>query len=143
MSHALFVLLFYCSVVTLHEPSFGQNIPSLPEHFLIVPIGQVIQALPLFPGGAGLGELGFGQLYSWLDCAVALGVLGSLVQRVVSWVLGLLGYVVYLNMRSAIPSVLPRPATRAGSAAGRDSHTFSSKHTNGDDAASRSVAASA
>jgi hypothetical protein len=29
------------------------------QHFLIVPIGMV----PLFPGGAGIDELGFGGLY--------------------------------------------------------------------------------
>ena len=28
------------------------------QHFLIVPIGLVMHAVPLFPGGAGIGEVG-------------------------------------------------------------------------------------
>src|SRR5262249_46593145 len=61
IGHVGFVLTFYFSARTLWDES--QKIPSLVEHFLIVPIGMVIQAIPLFPGGAGIGELGFGSLY--------------------------------------------------------------------------------
>lgn len=103
-----FVLTFYFSVLTLWDG--GQKIPGLVEHFLLVPIGLVIQAIPLFPGGAGVGELGFGGLYRLVGCAAAIGVLGSLVQRVISWGLGLLGYVVYLRMR---PALQPQPETTA------------------------------
>lgn len=102
VGHVGFVFLFYCSVLTLWQPDSGQAIPTLAQHFLIVPIGLVIQAAPFFPGGAGIGELGFGLLYEWLGCSEAGGVLGSLVQRIINWTLGLLGGLMYLRMRSSI-----------------------------------------
>jgi uncharacterized membrane protein YbhN (UPF0104 family) len=113
VGQVFFVLLFYCSVRTLWDPNSGQEIPSLLQHFLLVPIGLVIQAMPLFPGGAGIGELGFGKLYQWVGCSEASGVLGSLVQRVVNWVLGLFGYVVYRRMRPALRPPAEEPAALA------------------------------
>jgi uncharacterized protein (TIRG00374 family) len=104
VGHVGFVLLFYFSALTLFSPDSGQTVPTLIQHFLIVPIGMVISAVPLFPGGAGIGEAGFGGLYGWLGCTAAAGVLGSLVQRVVNWGIGLLGGLVYLRMRSTIPA---------------------------------------
>jgi uncharacterized protein (TIRG00374 family) len=104
-ANVAFVLLFYFSVLALWDPSSGQTIPSLGEHFLIVPVGLVIQTVPLFPGGAGVGEFGFGKLYEWLGCSVACGVLGSLMQRVVSWVLAGLAYLLYARLRTPTESV--------------------------------------
>jgi uncharacterized membrane protein YbhN (UPF0104 family) len=69
-----------------------------------VPIGLVINAMPLFPGGAGIGELGFGGLYQLLGYPKAGGILGSLVQRVINWVMGVMGYLIYLRMRATIPA---------------------------------------
>jgi uncharacterized protein (TIRG00374 family) len=107
-----FVLSFYFSALTLWDATdSAQKIPSLAEHFLLVPIGLVIEAMPLFPGGAGIGELGFGELYKWLGASVASGVLGSLVYRMVKWVLGAVGYIIYLQMRSSL--VAERPAALA------------------------------
>jgi uncharacterized membrane protein YbhN (UPF0104 family) len=96
-----FVLLFYYSMLTLYDPASGEKVPDLMQHFLIVPIGLVIQAVPLFPGGAGIGEYGFGILYHWLGKSEAAGVLGSLIQRVITWVYGLMGYVIYRRMHLA------------------------------------------
>jgi uncharacterized protein (TIRG00374 family) len=104
IGHVGFVFLFYFAALTLWDPGSGQKIPTLTQHFLIVPIGLVISAMPFFPGGAGIGELGFGLLYEWLGCSEASGVLASLVQRVIMWVLGLLGYLVYLRMRGTLPA---------------------------------------
>ncbi len=108
VGHVGFVFLFYFAMLTLWQPSSEEPIPTLAQHFLIVPIGLVIQAAPFFPGGAGIGELGFGLLYQWLGCSEASGVLGSLVQRVVNWTLGLLGGLIYLRMRAALKSALRR-----------------------------------
>ncbi len=108
VGHVGFVFLFYCAVLTLWQPDSGEEIPTLAQHFLIVPIGLVIQAAPFFPGGAGIGELGFGLLYQWLGCSEASGVLGSLVQRVINWTLGLFGGLMYLRMRAALQSALSR-----------------------------------
>jgi uncharacterized membrane protein YbhN (UPF0104 family) len=95
-----FVLTFYLSVLTLREP--GQVVPNWQEHFLIIPIGMVIQAIPGFPGGLGIGEAGFGGLYKLLGCEYSLGVLGSLVQRVIAWIIAGGGYLVYLRMKPAL-----------------------------------------
>ncbi len=102
VGHVFFVLLFYFSVRTLCEP--GDDLPTLIQHFLIVPIGLVIQAIPLFPGGAGIGEFGFGALYSWLGKPPAKGVVGSLVQRVIVWIMGIVGYLVYHRIKGTIPA---------------------------------------
>lgn len=106
IGHIGFVLYFYCSALVLWDAGDpAQRIPTLAQHFLLVPIGLVIQALPLFPGGAGIGELGFGVLYGWLGASVACGVLGSLVFRVLQWVLGIFGYFVYRHLRTDIPVI--------------------------------------
>jgi len=77
-------------------------LPTLTQHFLLVPIGLVIMAMPLFPGGAGIGELGFGLLYGWFGYPSANGVLCSLVQRVLSWVIGLVGGGLSTRMRPSL-----------------------------------------
>jgi uncharacterized membrane protein YbhN (UPF0104 family) len=104
IGHVGFVLTFYFSARTLWD---ADQIPALYEHFLIVPIGMIIQAAPLFPGGAGIGEAGYGWLYQLLDYPVRSGILASLVQRVIYWVLGLAGYLVYLRMK---PDLQPTDA---------------------------------
>jgi uncharacterized protein (TIRG00374 family) len=102
IGHVGFVFAFYFSARTLYASS---EIPTLAEHFLLVPIGLVIQAAPLFPGGAGIGELGYGSLYQLFGCAAACGILGSLIYRVVGWILGAFGYIVYLRMRPTLRAV--------------------------------------
>jgi uncharacterized membrane protein YbhN (UPF0104 family) len=104
-----FVCAFYCCALALWDGDPANPLPSLTQHFLLVPIGLIIMAVPLFPGGAGIGELGFGLLYEWFGYAAANGILGTLVQRVISWVLGLAGYAVYARMRAGrrVPGTLP------------------------------------
>jgi uncharacterized membrane protein YbhN (UPF0104 family) len=96
-----FVVAFYCFANVLWSPELGP-IPTLTQHFLLVPIGLVMQAVVPLPGGAGVGEWGFGALYLLFGGAEANGVLGSLVQRVFCWVLGLVGYVVYLWVKPGL-----------------------------------------
>ncbi|MFO0927902.1 MAG: lysylphosphatidylglycerol synthase transmembrane domain-containing protein [Gemmataceae bacterium] len=106
VGHVGFVVAFYCCARALWSPELGA-LPSLADHFLFVPIGMVMQALIPTPGGAGAGEWGFAALYLLFGAAEANGVLASLVQRVFSWLLGLVGYAVYAGMRPASAS---RPA---------------------------------
>jgi len=102
IGHVGFVLTYYFSARTLWGP---EQLPSCQDHFLIVPVGMVIQAVPLFPGGAGIGEAGYGWLYQLLDYPPRSGVLASLVQRMIYWVLGLGGYLVYLRMKPALQPI--------------------------------------
>jgi uncharacterized membrane protein YbhN (UPF0104 family) len=109
VGHVGFVLTFYFASRTLSAPAV---IPSLGAHFLVVPVGMAIQAGFPAPGGVGGGEAGFGWLYKAVGYGFAAGVLGSLVQRVISWVIGLGGYLVYLRMRPSL-----RPVTEDAAAA--------------------------
>ena len=54
-------------------------------------------AVPL-PGGIGASEYGFGKLFGWFGCPEPNGILASLVQRVVTWTIGLLGYLIVVGM---------------------------------------------
>jgi len=108
-----FVLTFYFAVRTLAEPTL--RIPTVQEHFLVIPIGLVIQALPGLPGGLGLGEWGFGAMYDRMNCSPPLGVLGSLVQRVIFWILGLIGYLIYLRMKPSLVQGTERSPEVTGS----------------------------
>jgi uncharacterized protein (TIRG00374 family) len=104
-----FVTAFYCAANALWSPELGP-VPSLIQHFLLVPLGLVMQALVPTPGGAGGGEWGFAALFVLFGAAEANGVLASLVQRVFSWVLGVAGYLVYLWTKPGLPAeVAPAP----------------------------------
>lgn len=96
IGHVGFVLTFYFSARTLSDV---KDIPALRDHFLIVPVGMVMNSIPVFPGGAGIGEAAYGWLYELLGSPPRSGILGSLCQRVIFWVLGLAGYLVYLRMK--------------------------------------------
>ncbi len=111
-----FVVSFYCCARTLSDGA-ASAVPGLVQHFLLVPIGLVIQAVVPVPGGAGAGEFGFGKLYVYFGGAEASGVLGSLVQRVIAWVLGLAGYIVYLRLRAGLPQPVRAPVPAASSEA--------------------------
>jgi glycosyltransferase 2 family protein len=99
VGHLGFVLVFYLSARTLNDSA---TMPSLQAHFLAVPVGMTISAGIPTPGNVGGGEFVYGKLYELLGYAVAAGVLGSLMKRCIDWVLGLVGYVIYLRMKPGL-----------------------------------------
>ncbi len=108
-----FIPAFYYSSVTLTDAGV---VPNLAQNFLFVPIGLVVQAAVPLPGGIGAGEYGFGALFGWFGKDPANGVLSSLVYRVVTLGLSLLGYLVVAWMGgSARTAAKPttNPATPA------------------------------
>jgi uncharacterized membrane protein YbhN (UPF0104 family) len=105
-----FVTAFWSGSQVFWDGAPDNPVPTLAQNFLIVPIVLVIQAVPGFPGGAGIGELGCGALYAVFNCPQANGVLASLVVRLISWVVGVFGYLVYLRMAAA--PVPDRPAAK-------------------------------
>jgi uncharacterized membrane protein YbhN (UPF0104 family) len=109
VGHVGFVFVFWCCANALWSPELGP-IPPLAEHFLLVPIGLVVQALVPTPGGAGGGEWSFSKLYKVFGGSEVNGALGSLVQRVFNWVFGLIGYLVYLRLRATLPAGEAGPA---------------------------------
>jgi uncharacterized protein (TIRG00374 family) len=94
-SHVGFIVAFYCSALVLYDENSGTPLPSLLQHFLLVPIGMVISAAPLFPGGAGITEAGFGGLYELFSCPMQNGTLMALVNRLMMITFGLIGFVIY------------------------------------------------
>jgi hypothetical protein len=108
VGHIGFVVAFYFAARTLTPV---EDIPTLGAHFVIVPVGMTIAAGFPSPGGVGGGEYGFGELYRLAGFGFAAGVLGSLVQRVITWTLGLIGYLVFLRMKPTlqVPNGSPPP----------------------------------
>lgn len=84
---------------------------TFPEHLLIVPVGMTAQALFPLPGGVGGGEAAYGWLYTLLGKAAVGGILGCLVQRVIAWVIGFVGYLAYTQIKKEMPAAPPTEAT--------------------------------
>jgi uncharacterized membrane protein YbhN (UPF0104 family) len=104
-SQVCFVVAFFYAAQVFQNPEEPVSIPTLREHFLLVPVGTAVQALFPSPGGVGGGEAMFGWLYARVDERMgATGVLASLAQRIIVAVLGFLGYMVYLRMRRSLPA---------------------------------------
>jgi uncharacterized protein (TIRG00374 family) len=107
VGHVGFVLTYYFGTLTILGPD---EIPSLEAFFLFVPVVMIVQAVFLLPGGLGATEIGFGWFFSSLGFSPANGVLGSLIQRAIGWALALVGYLIYLRMRSTLVPGEPKTA---------------------------------
>lgn len=115
IGHVGWVLSFYFDVQVFQEPGAPIEIPTLAQHFLIVPIGLTIQALFPAPGGLGGGELGFGWLFDLIGSSQAQGVIGAFTQRLITWALALAGYLIYLNLpRTAAAPMLEKSTEPTG-----------------------------
>ena len=98
VGHLGWVFIFHLCVTSFPEVDAA----TFPEHLLIVPVGMTAQALFPLPGGVGGGEAAYGWLYTLLGKAAIGGILGCLVQRVIAWSIGLIGYVVYTRMKKEV-----------------------------------------
>lgn len=74
--------------------SSGDNLPTLAENYLLVPIGIVVKALFPAPGGVGGAEYGFGKLYELVHRPAATAVLGSLAILLLTWILATISFVI-------------------------------------------------
>jgi len=97
VGHCGWVFIFHLCVQSFPDIDSA----TLPEHVLIVPVGMTAQALFPLPGGVGGGEAAYGWLYTLLGKSAIGGILGCLVQRVVAWGIGFIGYIVYTRMPPA------------------------------------------
>jgi len=100
IAHVGFVTSFYLCAL-----SVGKEVPTWQAQFLLVPIGMVVQAVPLTPGGnLGVSEFVYKKLFEFKvgpDLAVA-GLLACVAMRVVSWAVALIGLICYLPLRATI-----------------------------------------
>jgi uncharacterized protein (TIRG00374 family) len=102
--HTGFVLIFHLAV-QVFPPANLALLGTLPEHFVIIPIGFIVQALIPLPGGLGFAELTFGGLYELIRPGAAkVGLAGRLAMRVIEWSIGLVGYITYLQMKDELPN---------------------------------------
>jgi hypothetical protein len=108
-SHLCWVFMFYCSVLTFQKPGQPPHMPSLAEHFLIVPMGMITQGVVPLPGGIGAGEAAFAGLYSLFGPYAASAISGSMGWRVLTWIYGAVGYITFLRLKRGTLDV-PLPA---------------------------------
>jgi glycosyltransferase 2 family protein len=109
VGHLGWVFIFHLCVSSFPDIDSA----TFPEHLLIVPVGMTAQALFPLPGGVGGGEAAYGWLYTLLGRAAIGGILGCLVQRVIAWGIGFIGYLVYTRMKKEIPAAGPLPEETA------------------------------
>jgi uncharacterized membrane protein YbhN (UPF0104 family) len=71
--------------------SFGAADLSPFEGFAVVSIGNIVSALPVAPGGWGVGEAAYGYLFDMLGSSRTLGLATSITFRLALMAVGLLG----------------------------------------------------
>jgi uncharacterized protein (TIRG00374 family) len=100
MAHFGLVFAFHCTSRVFPPESIETDQATLAEHMVIAPIGFIVQALPLSPGGVGVGEAAFAGLYKLSGRPESRGVIARLALRVVEWIIGFIGYMMYLRMKA-------------------------------------------
>lgn len=107
VSHLGLVFAFHCAARVFPPENADTDRATLAEHLVIAPIGFIVQALPLSPGGVGVGEAAFAGLYRLSGRPESRGVIARLSLRLVEWIIGLVGYLVYLRMTASreIPAI--------------------------------------
>ena len=101
-SHFCLVFGFHCASRVFPPANPDVELATLSEHMVIAPIGFIVQAIPISPGGVGVGEAAFGWLYKLSGRPESRGIIARLSLRLVEWLIGLTGYIVYLRMRAEV-----------------------------------------
>jgi len=71
--------------------AFGDQLLDFLDYVIVVSVGNTISALPIAPGGWGVGEAIYAYLYTRLGAGATLGVATSVGYRLCSMAIGLLG----------------------------------------------------
>jgi uncharacterized membrane protein YbhN (UPF0104 family) len=103
-AHCGLVFSFHCAS-RVFPPNNPNELATLPEHLVLAPMGFIVQALPLSPGGVGVGEAAFAGLYKLADRPETRGVIARLSMRIAEWMIALMGYIVYLRMRAEVQEI--------------------------------------
>ncbi len=101
LNHVLVTLGVYCLGGAIGVP---RSEVDLVEYLVLVPVANLIGALPLAPGGWGIGELAFRGLFVMIGASPTLGVAVSVTYRLCQLAIGLIGGVFLLlpGGRSAV-----------------------------------------
>ena len=89
---SLFALSVYLIANSLYN-----KVPTLTEHFVIVPLGKLASAVPITPGGIGVWEAAIDALYQLIpsQTTAASGTLIAIVFEMLNLLLALIGVVFY------------------------------------------------
>lgn len=105
LGHIGFVLSYYFASRALPGPG---PTPSWQLHFVIIPFFMVFQGVPLtFGGNFGVGDLILGVLYTFVGGLELKGILASLLQRLVTWIVALIGLIWYIPLHRRNAADLP------------------------------------
>jgi glycosyltransferase 2 family protein len=116
--HVAFVLAFFFAAQVFQTPGEEGRIPTVTQHFLLIPIGMTVEAVPLSPGGVGVSEVSYGWLYSLADAPEANGIMAMLAKRFIQICLAAVGGLIYLNIRPALkPAIKSELSMESHSAA--------------------------
>lgn len=99
VSHVCLVSAFHCAAL-LFPPQNAAQLATFPEHAVIAPIGFTVQAIPISPGGVGVGEEAFARLYKICGRPEIRGATTRMSLRLAEWALALIGYIIYLRMKA-------------------------------------------
>jgi hypothetical protein len=102
LSHTCLATAFYFCGQTFQDSTNPTPIPSLVEHFVFFPIGELIQTLPFLPGGVGLAEAGYAGLYKITGFSENTGMNVALIYRALLWGWGLISYCVFLSTKDSL-----------------------------------------
>jgi uncharacterized membrane protein YbhN (UPF0104 family) len=100
VAHVCLVGAFHCASRMFPSANPGVELATAAEHAVIAPIGFIVQAVPLSPGGVGVGEAAFAGLYKLSGRPETRGVISRLALRISEWLLGLVGYIIFLRMKA-------------------------------------------
>jgi hypothetical protein len=100
LSHICLVSSFHCSSRVFPATNPSAELMTWTEHAVIAPLGFIVQAVPVSPGGVGVGELAFAGLYKLSGKAETRGVIARLGLRVAEWILAFTGVIIYLQMKA-------------------------------------------
>ncbi|MDW8198611.1 MAG: lysylphosphatidylglycerol synthase transmembrane domain-containing protein, partial [Gemmataceae bacterium] len=89
-SHVGLVFAFHCAS-RVFPPTDSSTLPAITEHLVIAPIGFIVQAIPVSPGGVGVGEAAFAGLYKLSDRSPQRGIIARLALRLAEWLIALGG----------------------------------------------------
>jgi glycosyltransferase 2 family protein len=102
VSQFAIVFTFYVAARVFPPVHPETDLATLPELIVIAPIGFIAQALPLAPGGVGVGEAAFAGLYGLAGRPESQGVIARLAMRIAELVLALVAWIVYFRMREEV-----------------------------------------
>ncbi len=92
-------------------------VATLSQYFFLVPVGLTASAVPILPGGIGVGQVAFFKLFQWVGIPnPEFGSTLCTISQIFSVLFGCLGSLFYFKYRSKMPSeVAPNAVDKSDS----------------------------